>query len=101
MAEATLEAPLRLYVYVCMYVCMYGYIPTLAPGTPYTPPILAGTFTARPQGARLTPCCWGNVPPSPLPCHCSVRGLQEGPTRGSNSNHTKLFPTTIKVMAKP
>ena len=35
---------------------------------------------SRPQGARLTPCGWWNVPPSPLPCHCSVRGLQESPT---------------------
>ena len=37
---------------------------------------------SRPQGAQLTPFCWecsvylaGNVPPSPLPCHFSVRGV--------------------------
>ena len=29
-------------------------------------------------GGWLTSPGWGSVPQSPLPCHCSLRGLQEG-----------------------
>ena len=55
----------------------------------------SGTFTAGAQGARLTPCGWGNVPPSPLPCHCSARGLQKGPAV-PHTNHHKKYRKTIK-----
>ena len=55
--------------------------PLLAP-TSMTIHTIQGCESGRSQqavgGAADPPIGWGNVPPSPLPCHCSLRGLQEG-----------------------